>query len=91
MLATKCVSKTHGYDSTLKGVETSLQKMGFGSFFIILHATSPLNARAIRNTDYIDLFLIHDPFSGKERRLVTYKALLEKQVEGKIRSVGVSN
>jgi diketogulonate reductase-like aldo/keto reductase len=41
--------------------------------------------------DYIDLFLIHDPFSGTERRLATYQALLDAQNVGKIRSVGVSN
>ncbi|KAF9469954.1 NADP-dependent oxidoreductase domain-containing protein [Collybia nuda] len=41
--------------------------------------------------DYIDLFLIHDPFAGTERRLATYKALQEAKHAGKIRSVGVSN
>ncbi|CAK5265792.1 unnamed protein product [Mycena citricolor] len=41
--------------------------------------------------DYIDLFLIHDPMSGSERRLATYKALLESKAAGKIRTVGVSN
>jgi diketogulonate reductase-like aldo/keto reductase len=41
--------------------------------------------------DYVDLFLIHDPLSGTERRLQTYKALLEAKENGKIRSVGVSN
>ncbi|EJU03846.1 Aldo/keto reductase [Dacryopinax primogenitus] len=41
--------------------------------------------------DYVDLFLIHDPLSGKVKRLETYKALLEKKEAGKIRSVGVSN
>ncbi|KAF8973082.1 2,5-didehydrogluconate reductase [Flammula alnicola] len=41
--------------------------------------------------DYIDLFLIHDPLSGKERRLEAYRALLEAKKAGKIRSVGVSN
>ena len=41
--------------------------------------------------DYIDLFLIHDPFSGTERRLETYRALLDAQAAGKIRTVGVSN
>ncbi|KAJ6587071.1 Aldo/keto reductase [Mycena vulgaris] len=69
-ITTKCVSKTHGYESTLKGVDTSLDKFGLG---------------------YIDLFLIHDPYSGTERRLATYKALLEAKAAGKIRSVGVSN
>jgi len=41
--------------------------------------------------DYIDLYLVHDPLSGKEKRLKTYSALLEAQRQGKIRSVGVSN
>ena len=41
--------------------------------------------------DYIDLFLIHDPYSGTERRLATYKALQEAKQAGKIRDVGVSN
>jgi len=40
---------------------------------------------------YIDLYLIHDPMSGKEKRLEAYKALLEAKAEGKIRTVGVSN
>jgi diketogulonate reductase-like aldo/keto reductase len=35
--------------------------------------------------------LVHDPLSGKEKRLETYKALLEAKAAGKIRSVGVSN
>ncbi|KAJ8596381.1 Aldo/keto reductase [Rhizopogon salebrosus TDB-379] len=69
-ITTKCVSKNHGYDSTLKGVEESLAKFGF---------------------EYIDLFLIHDPYSGTERRLATYKALQDARQAGKIRSVGVSN
>ncbi|TFY72884.1 hypothetical protein EVG20_g150 [Dentipellis fragilis] len=69
-LATKCINKTHGYESTLRGVDASLEKFGF---------------------DYIDLFLIHDPMSGSERRIATYRALLEARDKGKIRSVGVSN
>ncbi|KAJ6499146.1 NADP-dependent oxidoreductase domain-containing protein [Mycena sanguinolenta] len=69
-ITTKCVSKNHGYESTLKGVDESLAKF---------------------QLDYIDLFLIHDPLSGTERRLASYKALLEAKAAGKIRSVGVSN
>jgi len=69
-VTTKCMSRTHGYESTLKGVNESLKKMKF---------------------DYIDLFLIHDPLSGTDRRLATYKALLESKAAGKIKSVGVSN
>ncbi|KAG1745434.1 NADP-dependent oxidoreductase domain-containing protein [Suillus paluster] len=69
-ITTKCVSRHHGYESTLKGVDASLAKFGF---------------------DYIDLFLIHDPYSGTERRLATYRALQDARKAGKIRSVGVSN
>ncbi|KAJ3567315.1 hypothetical protein NP233_g6447 [Leucocoprinus birnbaumii] len=39
---------------------------------------------------YLDLFLIHDPLD-KALRLESYKALLDAQAAGKIKSVGVSN
>ena len=41
--------------------------------------------------DYIDLYLIHSPLSGKQRRLETWRALLDLQKSGKLRTVGVSN
>jgi diketogulonate reductase-like aldo/keto reductase len=44
-----------------------------------------------RLAGYIDLFLIHNPNSGKKLRLETYKALLETREAGKVRDVGVSN
>ncbi|KAH8107817.1 Aldo/keto reductase [Cristinia sonorae] len=69
-LTTKCISKTHGYESTLKGVNKSLEAFG---------------------VDYIDLFLIHNPHSGKDLRLATYRALQDARKAGKIRTVGVSN
>ncbi|TFY59667.1 hypothetical protein EVG20_g7698 [Dentipellis fragilis] len=37
--------------------------------------------------DYLDLFLIHDPKSGSERRLATYRALLELRDKGKLKSM----
>jgi len=40
---------------------------------------------------YLDLYLIHDPLSGKHKRIDTWRALVEKQREGKLRSIGVSN
>lgn len=41
--------------------------------------------------DYIDLFLLHAPYGGKEARIGAWKALVEGVKEGKIRSIGVSN
>ena len=40
---------------------------------------------------YIDLYLIHSPNPGKEKRLASWKAICEAVNEGKIRSAGVSN
>ncbi|KZV99197.1 Aldo/keto reductase [Exidia glandulosa HHB12029] len=41
--------------------------------------------------DYLDLFLIHDPLGGKEKRLATWRALIKLRDEGKLKSIGVSN
>ncbi|GAA5998663.1 aldo/keto reductase [Rhodotorula paludigena] len=38
-----------------------------------------------------DLFLLHDPTAGKEKRLEAWKVLLEKRDQGVIRTAGVSN
>ncbi|KIY74251.1 Aldo/keto reductase [Cylindrobasidium torrendii FP15055 ss-10] len=41
--------------------------------------------------DYLDLYLIHSPLSGRDLRLATYKALVEAKAAGKLKSIGVSN
>jgi aryl-alcohol dehydrogenase-like predicted oxidoreductase len=89
--ATKCINKTHGYESTLQGVDTSLARFGFGPSAFLSSAKIGRDGDARAPPDYIDLFLIHDPMSGAERRLATYRALLAARDAGKIRSVGVSN
>jgi len=49
-------------------------------------------ARGIRRcTDSFSSILIHAPYGGKEARLGTWKALVEAQKAGKVRSLGVSN
>lgn len=40
---------------------------------------------------FIDLMLIHAPYGGKEARNGAWKALVEAQEEGKIRSLGISS
>ncbi|KZT03086.1 Aldo/keto reductase [Laetiporus sulphureus 93-53] len=69
-ITSKIYHPDHGYESTLKAVDESLQRFGF---------------------DYIDLYLIHSPLSGKRKRLETWRALLEAKEAGKLRTVGVSN
>ncbi|KAL5483650.1 hypothetical protein ACEPAI_8883 [Sanghuangporus weigelae] len=49
------------------------------------------NSLAKLQFSYIDLYLIHSPLSGREKRLQTYRALTAKRDAGVIRSVGVSN
>lgn len=41
--------------------------------------------------EYIDLFLLHDPLAGSDKRLAAYRALWDKQKEGKVKDIGVSN
>lgn len=41
--------------------------------------------------EYIDLYLLHAPYGGKEGRLGAWKALVEAVEAGKVKSIGVSN
>ncbi|KAJ5266872.1 hypothetical protein N7478_009680 [Penicillium angulare] len=56
-------------------------------------STKQAIARSLKdaNTEYFDLILIHAPYGGQESRLGSWKALVEAQSAGQIRSIGVSN
>jgi len=41
--------------------------------------------------DFVDLYLIHWPVPSKDRYVETWKAFIEAQEEGLVRSIGVSN
>lgn len=41
--------------------------------------------------DYIDLYLLHAPYGGKENRIGAWQALVEAVQAGKVKSIGVSN
>jgi 2,5-diketo-D-gluconate reductase A len=41
--------------------------------------------------DFVDLYLIHWPVPGQDRYVETWKAFIEMQSQGLIRSIGVSN
>ncbi|KAF1364216.1 aldo-keto reductase-like protein [Lizonia empirigonia] len=49
------------------------------------------NTLKITGFDYVDLYLLHSPYGGKENRIGAWKALVEGVEAGKIRSIGVSN
>lgn len=87
MVASKILHTEHQYERTLAAVDESLKRFGFGEQS---HAVCRLGA-ADFSADYLDLYLVHTPLSGKARRLETYRALLDAKKAGKLRSVGVSN
>ncbi|EIW51597.1 Aldo/keto reductase [Trametes versicolor FP-101664 SS1] len=41
--------------------------------------------------EYLDFILIHSAMSDKERRLATWRALIEAKKQGKVKAIGVSN
>lgn len=49
------------------------------------------NTLQVTGFDYVDLYLLHSPYGGKENRIGAWKALVESVEAGKIRSIGVSN
>lgn len=86
--ATKCLGSPRDKpERTLLGVDESLSNFGF---------SHDLHPETKKSDNYIDLFLIHAPMPGPEKRLKIYKDLQDCRKEdehgnAKIRTVGVSN
>lgn len=40
---------------------------------------------------YVDIFLLHSPYGGKEARLTSWKALEDAVNDGEVKMIGVSN
>jgi diketogulonate reductase-like aldo/keto reductase len=80
---------TKDYESTAKGIDESLHKIGLGTGEALAICNVMLSTDYL--PDYVDLFLIHDPMPGPEQRMSKYRALLDAKKAGKIRTVGVSN
>lgn len=49
------------------------------------------NTLEVTGLGYVDLYLLHSPYGGKENRLGAWRALVEGVEAGHIRSIGVSN
>ena len=116
VVTSKCVSRNHGYEATLQGVDESLDKMGLcqspalllSAVVIFDVADLPFCVCSIyrpfpypRSGQFVafrsmcvalsDGSALYLQLSGSRKRLDTYRALVEKVKEGKLRSIGVSN
>ena len=88
--ASKIYHPEHGYENTLAAVQDSLDKFGCSTLSLHLRSSGCL-LKAPACPDYFDLYLIHSGLSGKEKRLDTWRALIDARNAGKIKSIGVSN
>ncbi|KAF5097269.1 hypothetical protein DV451_003901 [Geotrichum candidum] len=78
---TKIWNADQGYEKSIVAINESLDKLSGHS----------KEGQTDRNLGYIDLILIHNPITSREKRLGTWKALQEALKTGKVKSIGVSN
>ncbi|MFT8789110.1 aldo/keto reductase [Komagataeibacter saccharivorans] len=69
-VTTKLRGADHGFDSTLRAFERSLERL---------------------KMSYVDLYLIHWPLPAKDLYVESWKAMIQLQKDGHVRSIGVSN
>lgn len=87
-----------GYEETKKSIQSSFAQTGLDyiDLQVFLSPTSFLLdlPAAPENIQFLikhNRYLIHAPYGGKEARSGSWRALVEAQKAGKIRSLGVSN
>jgi diketogulonate reductase-like aldo/keto reductase len=89
-ITTKVQAGAHTVEGCKKKIEKSLNELDIGRSIRDPHEKD-CNA-GLGATGYIDLFLIHGPLMGPERRISSWKFITDFAREtGKVRSCGVSN
>lgn len=80
-----------GYKKAKQAIEESLAASNIEYIDLYAIARYSISYLKLHWTDLSTRMLIHAPYGGKEARLGTWRALVEAQKAGKIRSLGVSN
>ena len=65
--------------------------MGLGKHELRYSSMTVFDISESLATDYLDLYLIHNPPQGTKARLEMWEALIDAKKSGKVRSIGVSN
>ena len=99
----RSIDTAEGYNNE-EGVGEAIRKAGVarGDLFITSKLRNGGHARDLAlksfddtmrklGLDQLDLFLIHWPVPSQDKYVEAWKVLIEKQKEGRIRSIGVSN
>lgn len=89
-----------GYEETKKSIQSSFAQTGLDYIDLQVFSSPPalstplnllLGTREFPILMQFFRYLIHAPYGGKEARTGTWRALVEAQQAGQIRSLGVSN
>lgn len=89
IVATKIATAGHSYDSAIREIYDSLQRLQVGQYKS--HFLQGNVEKVDTISDYVDLYLIHEPLGGAATRMAIWKALITAKKAGKIKDIGVSN